>query len=243
MKFYLQPRLVIDLAKAKKRGEGSRGGKIIGHTKSGKPIYAANHTAYALDGTKRGVKPYKDFTAQDHEDAYQLHRTAHLKGGPMMNKHQDASWQHAGWGADITSQARAKARASKKRSPNYTTSSNPVSGDKRGVVGHTRSGKPIYAAHSKSHYASGPFRHSAVYKDYTEEDHRDAMALHTDNHNMQSSFLNSTHEDAADRHRERVVELSTRAYRKEQVEADRDARRKWRQKIKIMEREIKREKR
>lgn len=34
--------LVLDLRKAK--GEGSRGGHIIGHTESGKPIYASGHT-------------------------------------------------------------------------------------------------------------------------------------------------------------------------------------------------------
>ena len=47
-----------------KGGEGSKGGKVIGHTKSGKPIYAnksANH------------KDYKDFSEQDHKDAYKLH--------------------------------------------------------------------------------------------------------------------------------------------------------------------------
>lgn len=41
-----------------KGGEGSRGGKIIGHTKSGKPIYDSfNHSAH------------KDFNEHDHSDA------------------------------------------------------------------------------------------------------------------------------------------------------------------------------
>lgn len=45
-----------------KGGEGTRGGKIIGYTKSGKPIYdEANHEAH------------KDFTLGDHNDAYKLH--------------------------------------------------------------------------------------------------------------------------------------------------------------------------
>jgi hypothetical protein len=47
-----------------KGGEGSKGGKVIGHTKSGKAIYEhknANHN------------DYKDFTANDHNDALQAH--------------------------------------------------------------------------------------------------------------------------------------------------------------------------
>jgi len=45
-----------------KGGEGSRGGKIIGHTKSGKAIYdTASHESH------------KDFTPEDHNDAYKIH--------------------------------------------------------------------------------------------------------------------------------------------------------------------------
>jgi hypothetical protein len=43
-------------------GEGSRGGKIIGHTKTGKPIYEnADHPEH------------KDFTSKEHQDAADLH--------------------------------------------------------------------------------------------------------------------------------------------------------------------------
>lgn len=46
-----------------KGGEGSRGGKIIGHTKSGKPIYKnANHIEH------------KNFNKEDHADAENLHK-------------------------------------------------------------------------------------------------------------------------------------------------------------------------
>ncbi len=45
-----------------KSGEGSRGGHVIGHTKSGKPIYDnANHESH------------KNFTIQDHDDAIDVH--------------------------------------------------------------------------------------------------------------------------------------------------------------------------
>lgn len=45
------------------KSEGSRGGKIIGHTKSGKPIYE-NHSHSS----------HKSFTSKDHRDAEELHR-------------------------------------------------------------------------------------------------------------------------------------------------------------------------
>lgn len=51
-----------DLIKAGKQGEGSRGGKIIGHTRSGKPIYS------------NGNNPaHKNFTVADHYDAIRAH--------------------------------------------------------------------------------------------------------------------------------------------------------------------------
>jgi hypothetical protein len=50
-----------DIEKGSK-GEGSRGGKVIGHTKSGKPIY--DHFDH---------KSHKDFTKKDHNDAAKLH--------------------------------------------------------------------------------------------------------------------------------------------------------------------------
>lgn len=45
-----------------KGGEGSRGGKIIGHTKSGKPVYAS-----------KSANEYSDFSKDDHKDASNLH--------------------------------------------------------------------------------------------------------------------------------------------------------------------------
>lgn len=61
-----------DLIKAK-TGEGSRGGHVIGHTKSGKPVYAA-----------KNAHDYKDFTAQDHRDASMFHDQS-------ANKHRTSS--------------------------------------------------------------------------------------------------------------------------------------------------------
>jgi hypothetical protein len=52
----------FDASFEKALGEGSRGGKVIGHTKSGKPIY----DTFEHEG-------HKDFNAQDHKDAADKH--------------------------------------------------------------------------------------------------------------------------------------------------------------------------
>lgn len=78
-------------------GEGSRGGHVIGHTRSGKPIYATGHDAYTGHGrgnvlnaghVAHGVKVtsairketashiqqhYPNYTHDDHEDAAREH--------------------------------------------------------------------------------------------------------------------------------------------------------------------------
>jgi hypothetical protein len=61
----------------KKGGEGSKGGKVIGHTKSGKPIYAgkmANH------------KHYENFSSKEHHEAVE-----HLED---ENYHKEAESHH-----------------------------------------------------------------------------------------------------------------------------------------------------
>jgi len=58
-----------------KGGEGSKGGKVIGHTKSGKPIYESGR-----------AKDYKDFTGQDHYDAAKFHKEKVLSMTPEQRE-------------------------------------------------------------------------------------------------------------------------------------------------------------
>lgn len=51
-------------------GEGSRGGKIIGHTTSGKPIYAGEPVSWAYAAMH---PPHEKFTPKDHVEASELH--------------------------------------------------------------------------------------------------------------------------------------------------------------------------
>lgn len=62
-----------------KAGEGSHGGKVIGHTKSGKPIYQSK-----MQHIDSGV--HSSYTARDHKDA------AHAHPDPAM-KHFHENWQ------------------------------------------------------------------------------------------------------------------------------------------------------
>lgn len=64
----LDQRITVDKdlnLKIEKGGEGSRGGKVIGHTKSGKPIYEKSHNL-----------PLSDYSKQDHLDAADAHAKA-----------------------------------------------------------------------------------------------------------------------------------------------------------------------
>lgn len=64
-----------------KTGEGSRGGKVIGHTRSGKPIYSnANHA------------DHKDFTKRDHEDAIFAHKKYRKEKLNLIRGDDDKFW-------------------------------------------------------------------------------------------------------------------------------------------------------
>lgn len=57
-------------------GEGSRGGKVIGHTTSGKPIYLRSHPSH------------KTFTEKEHQEAADKHYALSVKyQGTTAEKH------------------------------------------------------------------------------------------------------------------------------------------------------------
>lgn len=59
-----------------KGGEGSKGGKVIGHTKSGKPIYE-----------KHEQKHTQNYNSEDHSDAVNAHQLAAKKYNEELKKH------------------------------------------------------------------------------------------------------------------------------------------------------------
>lgn len=69
-----------------KGGEGSKGGKIIGHTKSGKPVYQG-----------KDAHEYSDFSKEDHEEAANLHekqRDYHKMHSTAESSHYARKQQH-----------------------------------------------------------------------------------------------------------------------------------------------------
>ena len=62
----------------KKEAEGSRDGKVIGHTKSGKPIYEGSPSNH--------VEHYKTFTKEDHRDAEKLFIDKYHKADNIHDK-------------------------------------------------------------------------------------------------------------------------------------------------------------
>lgn len=78
----LETKNSLDLLKGEtidieKGGEGSRGGKVIGHTKSGKPIYEHHEQEHT-----------QHYTAEDHSDAV----THHMR---EAKKHSDEHREHS----------------------------------------------------------------------------------------------------------------------------------------------------
>ncbi len=101
----------------KKGGEGTRGGKVIGHTKTGKPVYATTHAHYtdrqkmrgwnteqsglSHEGHKILRQKYSDFDKQDHLDASKHHETAKKKASDEHTKvRQAAKEKH--YGKDVS---------------------------------------------------------------------------------------------------------------------------------------------
>lgn len=160
--------------------EGLRGGHVIGHTKSGKAIYENhNHSSHGR------------FTHDEHMDAAKLHdskvedskKSNDAKG---MSKHLDASVSHRqeaskkyfkeNYSDTITSGSRNYIRKSEEENPFFFEKAQFVKNPgKRGgegshggdVIGHTKSGKPIYKRATSPYHAS-----------FSKQDHLDAAATH-----------------------------------------------------------------
>jgi len=81
-----------DLNKAGKSGEGSRGGKVIGHTRSGKPIY-----------DNPSHEGHKNFDHNDHAEAANLHRDLYRMTSPDLAHHGEREAHRAAFNAHVSS--------------------------------------------------------------------------------------------------------------------------------------------
>jgi hypothetical protein len=189
-----------DLIKGgKKTGEGSRGGKIIGHTQSGKPIYSnSKHESH------------KDFSAQDHTDAAELHH-AHAErlqgGGSLANKdkgvkdhvaHSDHHYNASMGGQKDHGSARehAKKQVYDHKYHHEMMKHHQAEGDKAYAAGKQSEAESHYEQahrHFRDHQSKHPkllgqtksgkpvhdgkMASHADHKNFTEEDHYDAAEI------------------------------------------------------------------
>lgn len=85
---------------ARMDAEGSRGGKVIGHTSSGKPIYAEK-----IENTTADHQEHSHWSAKDHYEAMKLHEK-HEKEHKEAGRNSQAK-KHAS-AADFHGEAFAK---------------------------------------------------------------------------------------------------------------------------------------
>lgn len=109
---------ILDAYLAKAGGEGSRGGKIIGHTKSSnKPIYAADHSANQAitslspkakirDIINATIRAHGNYSAKDHRDAGDAHEKASKRDGDVHSKLAEAHHLAGGFVGARDSKAR-----------------------------------------------------------------------------------------------------------------------------------------
>lgn len=157
------------------KSEGSKGGKVIGHTKSGKPIYESHdHPSH------------KEFTAADHEDAYHLHNhIAPARYGKPDNDKEKHNWDQADKhyrSSEVKGEKESDEKEVEKAGYcvedkmmkafddlglNDIEKSEGSRGGK--IIGHTKSGKAVYQS-----------KHAEDYTDFDHRDHDDAAKLHYD---------------------------------------------------------------
>lgn len=135
-----------------KAGEGSRGGKVIGHTSSGKPIYADHFPEH-----------YSNFSKKDHLDAAEVHGETY--DGNRKEHHNQVADAHERWANDMYENK-------KEKSKDNNIEKAGGEGSRGGkVIGHTKSGKAIYDSPGKEQ--------QNLNKIYTKQDHLDAHEHHS----------------------------------------------------------------
>lgn len=113
------------------KAEGSRGGKIIGHTKSGKPIYA---------GQEYHSSHYANFSTQDHKDASKAHGEEMAKYKKGTTKYYQHSFHHHTHAQNADSIKNSKNQASidkvKKHAQKHSPTSTKIFANAHGYHAH-----------------------------------------------------------------------------------------------------------
>ena len=197
------------------KAEGARGGHIIGHTKSGKPIYRASignpegSNKVLADNAKAVRATHPTYSAQDHADAAEKHAEDYEKQDLDNDDHT----------AFHTAQAHHQASKNMKldqmlsRKTEKSMDLSKAEGTRGGhIIGHTKSGKAIYSAESSKHYPKLKASHAYGRGDakyatthhpgYTPADHADAYEAHVADAHRHNGFVPTSefHKLAAAQH-------------------------------------------
>lgn len=187
-----------DVVKSAKKGAGSRGGNVIGHTRSGKAVYGPSqghvkaykefHEAIKNEeASPRDVLDYisdsheeaweastSHFTPEDDDDATALHEKAsedRKKSIEERSAHSELRHNH------IMYKNYRSGDVEKSMTPNVRPLMKGGEGSRGGnIIGHTRSGKPVYGD-----------KRPGDYTNFTPDDHKDASNMHSDAQNKASS--------------------------------------------------------
>jgi len=168
-----------------KGGEGSRGGEVLGHTSSGSPIYK-RHQDYADQALEKLKSGENHQTLVDYQGHKQIEHIQPNKGKDkgsysryMMapNKDKSTAIKHNAYLEDhevhrhLTHAAADREEKSnlKKSNSDYDLTKGGEGSKGGKVIGHTKSGKPIYENRTAGHDS---------YKDFSKQDHKDAADAH-----------------------------------------------------------------
>lgn len=173
-----------------KGGEGSRGGKVIGHTKSGKPLYGPKswrgHMPFLSDYREK----HKDFSVEDHREAAEIHD----KVGDYANSHAASAHRRLADEKDPAIKNKISLRS-------WGDLQKGGEGSRGGqVIGHTRSGKPIYLHENGSAATSAGGIHSKHFTGWSKEDHLDAIKTHREAKDAIHKKWHKEHADHIERH-------------------------------------------
>jgi hypothetical protein len=155
------------------KAEGSRGGKVIGHTKSGKAIYET----FEHEG-------HKGFTKQDHMDSALAHSKAN-QAPNISDKKFDHHWDHGG----------KHILASKKKK---SSSSTQIGSTKSGKSIHSTHDHEAHKDFSAQDHLDASKIHREKYVEHSNARHNDKGFDHPDN--LKHRELHYHHEYQEKRH-------------------------------------------
>jgi len=159
--------MITDLDTVEKAGgEGSRGGRIIGHTSSGKPIYERGNAGHYDQWSKVDHRDAENAHSRHSEEAHERSKKAWLPS--KKKEHAAQSAQHK---ERATYHQAVRHLAESKDSAGESKPRAKVTGRQGSQIGTTSTGKPVHTTYI--HSTDPQYGH-----DFTPAEHREAAEMH-----------------------------------------------------------------